>query len=503
MLEFVNFKALYSKLTIEEKRFLGKMIKSKSEVETVGNELVEFLEVNPNATFNEVKSNLYQKKSDDSLRKNLDRLTEKICDVLINREQILSNQLYDKRAKNIFLLLRQLLITDILTYRGLANLTDKIVNKVINEAAYYEHFDILVYALGKKLHRNQFQTGSTNELEEDIHYYHTSSLVLNQFVNVYFKYLNCDSIIGRADANKKLPAELKTLTELASSYNSKLIRMYLFQIQIQFLLLNNHFSRGISKTEELLDLITEHPGLYSNLRMATALLNKALFHRLDFSITNSISILEQAQKLLPQNTANNFILYEQFFLAHFFSGNILKAKYYVKAMEENRIDQGTYKLKYYSSSIILTSVNDNKMELIDYPNDSDGSFLNIYIRILNIIKQIQVNRLDTSTALIENLRKFLNKSQFRNNLPLRIKIHLKLLLGLDKEGFGFDNFYQKNERLFYQLTEPENAWQPQAYELIVLEEWMLAKVEGKEYNHSEVMAKMKRRYSERKSPLPF
>ena len=76
-----------------------------------------------------------------------------------------------------------------------------------------------------------------------------------------------------------------------------------------------------------------------------------------------------------------------------------------------------------------------------------------------------------------------------------------MFVTLKNVGYDFKGFLLKYQRLLYQLSEPENSWQPNAFELIVFEEWVLAKSLGKEYDHQEVMAKMKRRYQDGKTPF--
>lgn len=501
MLEFDTFKQIYLNLNQDEKRTFIKSLQDKSGKETSGNEIVKMIELNRALTLSDLFNNYKKDISKDALRKLLDRLIDKLYDVLINKDLILGNPKYDNRAKKIFNLLRQIMVSDILTYRGMSNISEKIINSVSKEAQHYEHFDILVYALGKKLNKNIFNKELISKIEEDIRFSQTSSLVLNQVVNTHIRYLNLDSIVSRAKAIKNFPTDLKRLSEISLNYPSFLIRMYMYYVQLQFLDLNNHVSVGLIKADELIDLVQENSGIYSNLRMANAKLNKALFLRLDYSFDSSISFFEQAKKLLPENLVNNSIIYEQLFLSHYFKGNFSNSKYYLNAMRENVFNSDT-KINYYEqASSFVTSNNFKKLESISYNNDNEGSFLNINIRILNIIIGIEKEKFDIVDPSIENLRKYLSKSQFSSILPTRLKLILKILKICSKESYNFKSIYSNAERHLYQLSQPENAWRPNPHELIVFEEWILAKAAGKEYNHTEVMAKMKKRYLERKSPL--
>lgn len=502
MTEFYHFKDLYLNLNSEEKIYLSRLIKLKNDEDTFGNKVIEEISNSNEVEFEFVFKKVYKSKSVDGFRKILERLNDKIYDVLINRDNILNNKNYDQRAKNIFQLLRRTLVSDILTYRGLSRHSDKLIERVIDEAKFYEHFDILVYALGKKLNKNFKHSSVVEKLEGEIMYYQESSLKLNQVINIYYTYLGIDSILKKSVAEQNITSDLKKAIEISMNSNSTLVKMHVFYLQFHYLLLHNQNRIGLMKSEELIDFIFDNKGLNSVLRLVNAYLNKGLFLRLEFSFALSIGTIEDAKKIISDSPDNHYVIYEQLFLTYFFWCNLSKAQYYFKALlNYQSVFRDEYKLGYYKQCLNLVFNTTFALRPLEYYNDSDGNFINVNIRLLNIIVLVNSEKYDLSDSNIDNFRKYLSKKNIKNILPTRLRIILKLVTFLARNSYNFEVIVYKYERLFYQLTEPESSWQPNSYELIVFEEWFLAKAKGEMYNHKEVMAKMKKRYTERKNSI--
>lgn len=93
---------------------------------------------------------LYGGENNAAFKKLISRSIEKILDAYLLKDSIEINERYDTRAKDIFLLERQMNIAEMLRYRGFFRLSENRLDKIIAQSKYYEHYDILLHALEKR-----------------------------------------------------------------------------------------------------------------------------------------------------------------------------------------------------------------------------------------------------------------------------------------------------------------------------------------------------------------
>ena len=139
--------------------------------------------------YNILYTSIYGKKNIQTINKLISRLFEKILDVFIFKDNIVFNELYDKRTQDIFLLERQLLVSEILRFRGLFTLSHEKLDNVISRCKYYEHYDILLYALDKKRRWTFIKASDENivQLNHEIFHFNEVKRILKISETIYLK----------------------------------------------------------------------------------------------------------------------------------------------------------------------------------------------------------------------------------------------------------------------------------------------------------------------------
>jgi hypothetical protein len=498
-----ELKKLLNSLSNNEFRDLyqGLKIKTVNYNKDTSLKILDILNKNPQIESTELQNLVYGKLNTNAINKILARISSRIYDSFILRENIESNELYDNRARDIFSLEKELLISEILRYRGLFNLSNEKIDNVIYLCKYYEHYDILLTALEKKkrwLYPKDDQKLKI-KLENEINIYSNESVLYRQSVDIYFKTLKFS--FEEFDTKNK-SSLIRYLHKVTSNYeksNSNLIKLYMYYVKIQYYRFLLQHKKALQLVDELIEHISNSKNIYSKVRLGNALLNKGVFYRYCFSYDLSIQYILESKRYLSDQKQNNILIYEHLILTYLFQANLVKLKYYLSIFEKEYIADDTIPAHVntynYYKGLLCIFIGDYVQAYIYLNNAIVGNeiyLMNLECRILMIIVLIETAKFDLADNVIENMRKYFSRF---NNLKFNFRskeLALRILTKLSLNSYNFQIVENNEKVLIKELENMLHTYCFHNYEILLFHEWFASKVKGIPYDHAEAMKKLKK-----------
>jgi hypothetical protein len=487
-------------LTLAEKKELKRRYKANGQngSESLSLRLFDCLS-NDLIDNNELQTALYGRQNKVAFDKLVNRLIDRIADVILLKDNIEDATVYDLRSQDIFNLKRELLISELYRFRGFNKTSLNKIDKVIQKSTYYEHYDILLSALEMKRRWYFFEISKT-----ELSRYDKEIAKINEFRifqrEAWEVFLN----VARHKPESSLVTYLQFLKDNIKKFqkyyllsNSKSIRFYNYFIEMQLMNLSKDFNKAIVVGEEILEFIQNNKNIYSRIRHGNILMNLSLFNRYLFRFENSIQYLNEAKKYYFNQEYSNMVYYEQIFLTYFYLGNDSKIRYYHAFIEEeseseNIPKQDSNRLIYYSSvySFIYKDYRScaSKIKLID--TSAISIEFNIELKVLMILTSIEMEKFDLAESMIDNLTKYNSRLKTFVRAPLKDLI-IKLLQRLARGSFNFSKVLQDNEVLFNELSNLYKKFSFNQFHLIIFYEWFSAKEKKVQYDHAEIMKQLK------------
>ncbi len=192
MKEFQTIKSIYNNLKDFEIKELRRKLSSSSnglESHKISMKYLEILANKPDLSLIDAQKKLYNKINVSAFRKLNQRLFDKIIDVLTYKEIVELNENNHERAKNR-IVPKKRKVASIMTffrYRGLFNLSDELLDQIIDNVKAYECYEVLIFALYKK----RLRLPGSDSIEEikiidvELVKYHKYSLLLSYVKKLY------------------------------------------------------------------------------------------------------------------------------------------------------------------------------------------------------------------------------------------------------------------------------------------------------------------------------
>ncbi len=517
MTEYNDLKQIVGKLTEEEywheieNRGFGNSKKSYYL------RLIEYLFNNPQSTASECQRSIYGKEKVIAFKQLVFRAKEKILDSLLLEGSIEKSPYYDIRAREILALRKRLIQFDILNLRSLTLIAKKYLDKIIQVATKYEYYDILVFALHKKI-RLSVMNATMFEYQlllKDLNHFEdcrTSFYKSEMFLKRLHEYINERSLLLKQQkALSNFIFELERDVVRTKS-NTVLYNLYLHKAEY-FDIIGDYSNTKFTWTR-VISLLESNKYLITTYGLGNAYLNLGISETKLCNFDLALDSFKKSFNLLKNLELNKCHVYKFQFLLSFFKAD-------AKAIEANIDILNMYlysgviihhfaaTVKYYnavlkfiqgdhiSSFLLLQDV-----KLLDQEKES----WNIAIRVLSIMNQIELEKFEIADNLIENLRK--HHERVRKTLPVtkRDEKIIQVLTALSRSSYNFRITYRKKEDTLNNLSSPENdcKWKILSPEMIIFQEWFKAKRADKKYDHFEVMEQMKKKYtSAQKSFVPL
>ena len=486
MKNFNSLINLINKLGEEEVKSLNKFLKYYNEKNNnKSSRLFEIILNSKEYNLINIQKQLYDKVNWQAYNKLIDRLKDKILEVLLFNSNI-SREEYPERIRVIFELKKKLILCDVLSFKGLRDDADLLCRKIIAKADKYELYDIVMNSL---IIRQRFvnirkKEKEVNNIQKGIQIAELKYKSLLNSQIVYNKILNIisnspDSIIFINDLKSsidQIELELKINNSDTVSYYLYFLKTELYQIEEKF----EEASISLLKIENLLS----KKSVYSENRKGTTLLNISNNNIYLKKYKESIQFAEKAKKYFPNNVYNQALVDENLFYANFYLNNLDISTKIIKGLvnlpSANNILFSISKWNYFEAVIDFLN---NKFQvsifklnnIVEMDKDKEG--WNINKRLLIIMSRIELKEYESADLQVNSLEKFIKRSLQKRDISLRYIFILRILIKLINSNYNFKIVYE-NRKKYFQLIASDDInfkWRIKSPELIKFDNWFLSK----------------------------
>ena len=487
MKNFNSLINLINKMSEEEVKSLSKFLKYYNEKKN-NNKSSRLLEIILNSKeYNliNIQKQLYDKVNWQAYNKLIERLKDKILEVLLFNSNI-SKEEYPERIRVIFELKKKLILCDMLSFKGLRDDADLLCRKIISKAEKYELYDIVMNSL---IIRQRFVNIRKKEKEVkniqkgiQVAEHKYKSLLNSQIL--YNKILN---IISNAPDSFVFIDELKsTIDQIENELtfnNSDTVSYYLYFLKTELFQIEEKFEEASISLLKI-DKLLSKKSVYSENRKGTTLLNISNNNIYLRKFNDSIQFAEKAKKYFPNNIYNKALVDENLFYANFYMNKIDISAKIIKGLvnlpSANNILFSISKWNYFDA--VIDFIN-NKFQvsifklnnIIEIDKDKEG--WNINKRLLLIMSRIELMEYESADLHVNSLEKFIKRSLIKRDISLRYIFILRILIKLINSNYNFKLVYESRKR-YFQLIASDDInfkWKIKSPELIKFDDWFLSK----------------------------
>ncbi len=498
-MEFERLCTVFSKLTEIEIKILRKQIfykRSNDKVDKLSRTLFEAIVENGSSIqFNLFKNDI----STDTLRKLLQRLTEKVFEGLISNELMFNNELFDLKSKQVLLIRKKILLYDALAYRGITKYALLVLNQAIRLSIKVEYYDYLIIALEKKLVKMSLRQGISeyNKVFKSIQYYNECNIALKYSQYLIRLYSSNFDFRQKVLDGLSLKNAIKKVGNDYERTKSKSIKINLFNLKgVQYYNSGDYFS-CLNNFKKLFQYLQRNKNFVFNSYFATCLLNIAECETMLLNFNKSLYYLDKIAKSPTRNDFNELLVTEMKFYNYYFSGELkdsMNCMNKIFAKIDNVIISKYLKAKFMFFAAVINFINMNYVQTTLYLKnckhlDTDKDGWNIGIRIFTVMNYIVTNKLILAENSIESMRKYMSKVKGQGTFYERSKLILKIFTSLVHESFNFKTVYEIRSSEFSKLKDGNLlfSWNIKSPEMIPFDEWFISIMNFDNYNHKKAI----------------
>lgn len=500
MSSIIILRKLIEKLSKEEKKLCRKYLFGFSvRGENADNKSIDLFNILASVEQRELQESeieflLYGEKNFDAFVRLKLRLRNKILESLIVDVNIERDEAYSECSRILHTIRKKIIQAQIIKGRGFHDLAAMLFDEIIAQAKKYELYDELLLAV-----KYLIQIEAFNKRQSSI----------DKYLVIHKKYSLCRDALFTAQTNYHLLVgegglvgwKSKDLNQLKSAIDeiqiqyrktsSATIAFYLFSLEIHFYQQTNQYPKAGRILKRLADVIESHIILFSLQRHAYALANiawnKLYLRQFNLAITEA----NKSLKLLKRGSYSYYQSLEVLFYAEFYSGKYGKA---LKLIEQILLESKGEKAKFRESrreylkacTLFMLGRNEevNPFFLRYNQIEEDKEGWNVGLRILNVMNDIELGKMDVADFRIENIRKHLSKIKTSENVRPRQSLICDLLRELVHSSFNFKTVFGKMQSAINNLRSDDRrfTWEMLSPELIIFEEWFVSKTLGTQFN---------------------
>ncbi len=489
--------------------FLNAYRKESSEEALKSIRLVKLLLKGKKYTSNEIQEILYGKNNYHAFNKLVNRLKEKIREVLIFDSNLMIPNHYGKRNQTVFEIRKKLLQSEIMFYRGMNDELENFLNKIIKKTKEYEIYDSLLAALDIKQRYRNFRFGieRNGKLKNEIEFY---TLIRDKLIRAREIFYNLTAKINFSASNIEYQIELESsLVLLQSDYESTkspTIGYYYFLLQTEKYQNVNDLLSAQNILSKLVILVRNSPSVYTNYTLGNTLLNFGNNELLMYNFSSSESNFHEAISYSGNSSVNNAVAKELRFHALFFSSQIVQSEKLIEELYHASRTSNTpflYSKRAYLLACVKTLNRDFEAsiellkEVKEIEKDKEG--WNIGVRILSCMNWIELENFEKADREIEKLDRHIIRTMETKHVRKRDIVIKDILLQLMQHGYDFKKCYKNQQNNFDLLesVDQEYRWKIKSPEMLIFQEWFISKVENRPYN----LKKSIQREKEKNAPL--
>lgn len=420
----------------------------------------------------------------------LEKVVEQARESLILRANVEKEGHYSDLFKIRFRLKKELSGAYILLGRMLNKQAIRMLDKIIEKSQEYELYDITFEALTRKM----ILTSNTNPVD-----YNKTILDLNNIRKRMMLFSEANELYHSVYANRLNKVEkaefsiekIDRIKKIAEEINSINIWSYYYLLQIDAHTFQNNKDKIIFYISELLTILKKSPIINSASRITYMFTRKAeveffslKFHDAIISHTSSRGFCKSfsfAALLNESNMMKPLIYMKQYGSAFDVSNLLKKHKVDIKYPIQYLFSVYRRAVIYFLSNKYLQA-----LKMLSKKNDleKDKEGFNVWIRVMRILCQIELNQLEMIDYDIENFRKYLERTSKEYEVRERDQLVLKALIELNRQSFDFHRTAEKRKGELDKLSSADRqyAWDPKSAEMVLFHEWFQSKLTGKEYS---------------------
>lgn len=439
----------------------------------------------------ECSKKIYKQPKDSRIEKLKSRLLNKIFDALLIDINMNRKGTFDERDQVMIKMYKKIALYQTLRlstkHPGILN---HIQHEIITYSKKYEMYPILLH----HLQHNKWTTGwregfnAFNKYNEEIAFYVRCNSALVFATDCYFNMVL--QVSFEANPNKQKYEEFlhESIEKIKDDYEytkSKSVGYYLRMLEMAYYQLHDDWQKAKLAGEDLFEMINS-PAMYRRSMLGSCHDNIA---ECDVHLGNyeeAIMNAQKAQKYFQPNSNNFYLSKGLEFHANFYSNKIEQANNICDILlRSTAANQGDFRVAKYNLFKACVNFKLGKFKealttlSMKFELSKDKLGWEIAIRLLRIMAQIELGKLDEVQNAVISLQKHLERNAPKGDVHERDRMILRLMQLLDKEGFRKGYCTTEMSRLLLHLTETTGAlaWQPFSPELIPIHVWMMNRFE--------------------------
>lgn len=457
-------------------------------------------------TAEECSRKIYRDGKDSRIEKLKSRLLNKIFDALLTDINMDRKGSFDERD---YILIKaykkEALYQTLRLSTKHPSILQHIQDDIINISKKYELYSILLHQLMHKKWTTGWREGlnSFNKYNEEISFYERCNSAINNATDCYFKMVLQLTFEGNPNKAKIQEFLSESVAQIRADYEftkSKTVGYFLRLMEMAYYQNMDDWAATKLAGEDMLNLI-QSPAVYRKSRVGTCYDNIA---ECDVHLRNyelAIANAQKAQVCFTPNSTDYYLSKGLEFHANFYSNKIEQANNICDILlRSTAANQGDFRVAKYNLFKACVNFKLGKFKealttlSMKFELSKDKLGWEIAIRLLRIMAQIELGKLDEVQNAVISLQKHLERNAPKGDVHERDRMILRLMQLLDKEGFRKGYCTPEMSRLLLHLSESTGAlaWQPFSPELIPIHVWMMNRFDlnpGKTVN----TAKKKRR----------
>ncbi len=431
---------------------------------------------------------LYGKPKDNRFEKLKSRLKSKVLDSLINDINI--DRYNDWEDIDLIAIKVRKRLTEyfILNFSRPSEPTlRQLLDEILLTSKKYEIYSVLIEALKQKKYNDESKKGEKyfDKLNKEIDHYNECLEGTRLANDLYYKISlkqNFSTTIEKEKFIHFLINSIEILKEKNKKISSPYVEYYLLNIEANYYIFLEDYSKAIRKCQLLEVLIKSNVSVYRKQRIGSNLfrLNQCEIYLGNYK--KSIEYAKSSQKYFPANSVNYLNSKEVEFYSLFYNCDLLNS-IEVSSFLTNGINDfaGKFRISKYSyfhANVLFVQGKFHETLKTLRENNSiseDKTGWDLGLRVLIILSYVELDKLDLVENALDALRKRHERSEDRDKpIRARDKIIYRILNTLVANSYNFENTMideAENIRLL-KSTDKEYRWEHFSHELVKFHEWM-------------------------------
>ena len=494
---FSDLKALVSKLTTGEistaKKFLVAFDSNVTRNKNKAAALFKLLLSKPTIDLEKAKKKISAEVDDRSFDRQITRLREKLLESLLLDINTTKRDVYSDWYINRVQMRKKIVQAYSIMQRGLHKEAMRLFEKTIEKGKEYELYPELVEALTVVQRQLGLRKGKKyyEEYIEQINFYQRCHEAVERGMDWTYKHFIYE-VDFQGLNNDRVGMLMEGILDMQNEYEytkSANVGRHLYSLLQEYYLAQEDFDECIKCGLDLVSLIKESPAIYMPLRLGIAYADLADNELFRFNFEAACNYALRAQASYTNKSGRNFNFAKEIeFRTYFYRGELnssLKAIDELISETESEVSPFQYNKRAYLKAMVLFLKGEFKQSFFqlqdtrDLEDDKEGWYFGI--RLLSIQCLIEMDLLDNAIAQIEALRKHVERySDVIRKRDLNI---YRILRELEKNSFDFNKVYEKSLIQLKEISQntKEYRWEVKTPEMIVFQDWFMAKKEGKKY----------------------